>query len=236
MNIKALILAAGIGSRLRPITIDTPKCLIPIKGVPLLNYWLEDLNSTNVNQVFINTHWLAKKVEEHLALLSPKHFLINTMFEESLLGSAGSVAKMAPFLKKNDHLLVIYADNFTTFRVNNLINFHLKNSEDITVGAFRTANPSNCGIIEIDSSNRGLSFIEKPEAPLSNLAACGLYIFNYSSILKIQDIVKEFEGQHPVDLGNHVMPKLIKNSKIYVIDEIFLDIGSHKTLLDLNSN
>jgi mannose-1-phosphate guanylyltransferase len=87
---KAIILAAGLGTRLRPITSTTPKCLVPINGVPLLELWLRDCERAGVEAVLVNTHHLAERVEEFVA--ARRGIPVTLAYEPTLLGSAGTIA------------------------------------------------------------------------------------------------------------------------------------------------
>ena len=97
---NALLLAAGLGSRLRPITNNTPKCLVPINGKPLLEYWLENIFNSGINECLINTHYLNNKVDDYVANSKYKK-KIKLVFEKNLLGNAGSLKNIIDFLKSN---------------------------------------------------------------------------------------------------------------------------------------
>ena len=89
---RALLLSAGLGTRLQPFTNTVPKCLIPIHGRPLLDYWLDLLFEQGIERVLINTHYLPSMVTEHIAK-SIWFDRIDTVFEEQLLGTAGTIKK-----------------------------------------------------------------------------------------------------------------------------------------------
>ena len=111
---KAIILAAGLGTRLRPITETTPKCLVPINGVPLLELWLRQCERAGIDAVLVNTHHLAERVEEFVA--ARRGMPVTLAYEPSLLGSAGTIATNWNFVDSDDSFLVVYADNLTTSR------------------------------------------------------------------------------------------------------------------------
>ena len=112
---KAIILAAGLGTRLRPITATTPKCLVPINGVPLLELWLRDCERAGVEAVLVNTHYLAERVAEFVA--ARRGVPVTLAYEPTLLGSAGTIAANWNFCGwRGESFLVVYADNLTTFR------------------------------------------------------------------------------------------------------------------------
>ena len=107
---RALLLAAGFGTRLRPITLHTPKCLVPIGGEPLLGRWLRKLERAGCESVLINTHYLAKEVEAFLQGRQSSAMSIRTAHEPELLGTAGTLLANQGFFKDATGLL-IHADN-----------------------------------------------------------------------------------------------------------------------------
>ena len=102
MNIeyRALLLAAGLGTRLKPFTDSKPKCLIDIGGKPLLEYWLESLENSNCQEVLINTHYLSEQVFDFLQKRPKTKMKIKTTYEKDLLGTAGTLMKNITFSKK----------------------------------------------------------------------------------------------------------------------------------------
>jgi mannose-1-phosphate guanylyltransferase len=110
---RALLLSAGLGTRLRPLTLRVPKCLVPIHGKPLLDYWLEHLFAAATERVLINTHWLPEVVREHVAR-SPWRDRIDLVHEDKLLGTAGTVLANREWLGDRPFLLA-HADNLTDF-------------------------------------------------------------------------------------------------------------------------
>ena len=116
---KAILLCAGKGTRLRPFTEATPKCLMPIKNKPLLGYWLDDLDIAGVDSFLINTHHLRDQVEKYIF----SHRLktkITTVYENKLLGTAGTLIKNIKFYDNEDGLL-IHADNLCEEKISNLM-------------------------------------------------------------------------------------------------------------------
>ena len=108
---KALLLAAGFGTRLLPLTSTTPKCLVPIGGKPLLQHWLESLAaSRQFEEVIINTHYLAEEVDEFFSSYAPP-IGINISYERKLLGPGGTLLRHRDQLASGD-FLVAHADNF----------------------------------------------------------------------------------------------------------------------------
>ena len=99
MRIKALLLAAGYGTRLRPITNVTPKCLVKINGKPLLSYWLKKLENLGCEEVIVNTHYLSHEVIRYLDKYKSNNLKVITSHEEEILGTAGTLMKHLDFFE-----------------------------------------------------------------------------------------------------------------------------------------
>ena len=153
MNIKAVLLAAGFGSRLKPLTDIWPKCLMPINGIPLLEIWIDNLHKIGVNEILINTHYLSADVFSFLQ--KPKYKqLIKISYEKELLGSAGTLRENSEYLNDST-ILLIHSDNFCTADLKSFYDAHLNKPKKclITMMTFETKNPESCGIIETDNNN-----------------------------------------------------------------------------------
>ncbi|MCC6476096.1 nucleotidyltransferase family protein [bacterium] len=216
---KALVLAAGVGSRLGEITQRTPKCMLPVAGRPLLDYWMESLTRVGVKQTYVNTHYLAERVRPYLQS-KPHGVEILEGFEPELLGSAGTLARAREFLSSDDCFLIIYADNYGEIDLARLIAFHeMKKSPPLVLLAYHTPEPNRCGILELDHDGRVVGFEEKPQTPKSDIANSGIHV----ATRDLFDLVP----QHvPADIGFHVLPKLIGKMFAYVTDEFIQDIGT----------
>jgi len=106
---KAFLLGAGVGSRLRPLTDHTPKCLVPVRGRPLLAIWFDALVRHGVSEVLLNTHHLPGRVREFVETSTPTGLRVTLFHEERLLGSAGTVAANRDFVAGESSFFVIYA-------------------------------------------------------------------------------------------------------------------------------
>ena len=158
---KALLLAAGFGRRLRPLTNNTPKCLLKINGVPLIDIWLRNLKYFGVEQILINTHYLAEKVNNYIKKSNHKD-IVKIVYEPIILGTAGTLFKNKDFFNNEDFLL-IHADNLCFFDYNKFLNAHNQRPEHcvLTMMTFLTNQPKNCGVVEIDKNNVVTNFFEK---------------------------------------------------------------------------
>jgi mannose-1-phosphate guanylyltransferase len=215
---KAFLLAAGTGSRLRPLTLKTPKCLLPISGVPLLEIWLRRLEKMSVSEVFINTHHLPGLVEEFLQNYQTDMRII-TGYEETLLGSAGTLNKHRDFVDGEKAFFVIYADNLTNAFIDGLWTFHEKHNGTATIGLFHTPTPTQCGIVVMNETQKIIAFTEKPEKPKSDLAFAGIMVAS-------SDLFDVIPYHYPSDLGFEVLPRLTGKMYGIVLDGLFIDIGT----------
>ena len=163
---RALLLAAGLGTRLRPLTETVPKCLVPIAGRPLLTHWLDALFADpRIERVLINTHHLADQVTAVVGSLPWRH-RIDLVHEPSLLGTGGTVLANRAWLGGGP-VFVAHADNLTDAPVSHIIDPHLaaRKSVAMTMLAFRTPTPGTCGILELDARARVVGFHEKVANP-----------------------------------------------------------------------
>jgi mannose-1-phosphate guanylyltransferase len=222
---QAFLLAAGVGSRLESLTRERPKCLLPINGKPLLEIWLELLQSQGVTRILLNTHWLHLQVEAFIAQWQRHNPIpqVTLLYEPSLLGSAGTLLANRRWVKPGTPFLILYADNLTDVPVASLVDCHARHGLPFTLGVFRTANPTRCGIAEIDSNDVVVGFEEKPSHPKSGWAAAGVYVADdriYSLFPSVLDAGKS------LDLGYHILPQLVGKMKAYYINDFLMDIGT----------
>lgn len=216
---KAFLLAAGYGVRLRPITNRIPKCLVPIHHQPLLGWWLQLLKKHHITEILINTHYLSEQVDEYIQSLHEPELKIHVAYEKELLGSGGTVKNNIDFVDDGEDFLICYADNLTAINLSKLIHFHKNHAALLTMGLFYANNPSQCGIAVMNGENVITEFVEKPAAPHSNLANAGIYVTN-------KQILEYFPGDSVFDFGRHVLPCLVNRMRGYIIDEYHLDIGT----------
>jgi mannose-1-phosphate guanylyltransferase len=217
---KAIILAAGLGTRLRPVTCTIPKCLVPINGVPLLELWLRECERSGIEAVLINTHYLAERVEEFVA--ERRGLPVTLAHEPTLLGSAGTIAANWSFVNGDESFLVVYADNLTTFSLGELIAFHGGHDRIASVALFRSPNPSACGVAEVQCTGLITGFWEKPENPPGDLCNAGIYVFR-------RGVRYYLPAGVPADIGNSLLPALVGQAMGMAVGSYFVDIGTLET-------
>lgn len=218
---KAILLAAGLGTRLRPFTDNKPKCLIEIGGVPLILIWLQKLLSAGITEILINTHYLSDQVVECVSMTSFKR-QVTFAHEPALLGTAGTLRSNVGFLGDDDCLL-IHADNYMK---SNLSSFLRSNEARpkyclMSMLTFRTDNPRSCGIVEVDEKMVVQKFYEKLDSDHGNLANGAIYALS-------NGLAKSLV--HEKDFSQEVIPALL--GKIFSIETegYFIDIGTPESL------
>ena len=215
---KAFLLAAGIGSRLRPVTDSVPKCMVVIDDRPLLDIWLDAFDRAGIDEVLVNLHHLPDVVRRHLAERTGPP-VVRTFFEPELLGSAGTLAANRQWVDGEEFFLVCYADNLTDFDLRSLIDIHRTSGETATLAVFHSERPSAGGVVEVDDAGRVVGFAEKPSQPVSDLTNAGMYAFDPS-------VLEEIGGTPPLDIGYHLLPRLVGRSHAVLVEGYFRDIGT----------
>jgi mannose-1-phosphate guanylyltransferase len=223
---KAILLAAGYGTRLKPLTDYIPKCLVNIGGVPLLEIWLSRLTAVNVTDFLINTHYLSDQVST-FAKNSLYESNITLTHENFLLGTAGTLMANLDFFEGKDGML-IHADNYCLEDLNDFIAAHLNRPEGclISMMTFKTIDKASSGMVELDSFNRVTNFYEKqPNAP-GDYANGAVYILSSEFI----EIAKT-SFMEAKDFSLDVIPRLLNRIFAYKCKNTFLDIGTSERYL-----
>jgi len=222
---KAFLLAAGLGTRLRPLTDSTPKCMLPIDGRPLLDIWLDALAKAGVHEVLVNLHHLAGVVRAHVAARGGPP-AVRLVEEPRLLGSAGTLLANRDFVAGEEMFLAVYADNLTDFDLDVLVSAHRAHRRGgavATLTLFHAPRPSECGIVDVEDG-RVVGFVEKPAQPRGDLANAGMYAL-HPSVLDLID------GPPPRDIGYHLLPRLVGRAwAVNLDDSYFIDIGTPAAL------
>ena len=218
---RALLLAAGIGTRLRPFTNTIPKCLVTIKGQPLLGIWLDRLSKAGIGPILINTHYLAKQVADYIESM-PNRGEVSLVYEKDLRGTAGTLISNLKFFQDMDGLL-IHADNYCLADFAAFQQAHANRPPEclITMMTFQTNDPSSCGIVELDDRRVVVGFHEKVSNPPGNLANGAIYILSkeFFEILaeKFSDVT---------DFSRDVLPQIVGRIYSYETKDTFIDIGT----------
>ena len=222
---RALLLAAGLGKRLRPITNSLPKCLVEIDGRPLLDYWIELLIEGGITEILINLHYLPEVVKSYIEQYQ-NSIKISIVYEEKLLGTGGTLLKNKAFFK-NEPLMLIHADNLSLFDMNEFNNCYEKRETnvEITMMTFDASRPQVCGIVELDDRGIVKVFHEKVDNPPGNLANGAVYILSPS----VFDFLLSLEKEE-IDFSTEVLPHFIGRINTFKNDVYHRDIGCVESL------
>ena len=224
--LRALLLAAGLGTRLRPLTMHTPKCLVPINGEPLLGRWLRNLEQVGCEAVLVNTHYLAEQVTAYLQSWNSSTMAIQNVYEHELLGTAGTLRANQAFFANSTGML-IHADNAMSEGLQPFLAAHHNRHAGclLTMLTFKTDNPSSCGIVEIDDQQIVQGFHEKVVQPPGDRANGAIYAFEPSLLDHLNRMAKP-----PSDFSIEVLPSLIGRIQTWHTNQTYLDIGTPKAL------
>jgi len=223
-NIKAMIMSAGIGSRLEPLTLSVPKPLIPVANKPVMDILFENLSSIGIKDVICNTYYLADMI---INRYKNNNYGINFNYikEDSLSGTAGGVKKCQFFFDKCKTFIVLSADGLTNADILKGIEIHKKSNAIATIGIKEIPHEevSHFGVVVTDEEGYITEFQEKPslQDAKSNYINTGIYIFDY----KIFDYIPENTFY---DFAKNVFPKLLltKNINTFEVKEYWSDIGT----------
>ncbi len=231
MSFDAILLAAGMGTRLRPLTDLLPKCLVPIHGRPLLDYWLEPLVTAGVDQILINTHYKSELVESYVQMTPWRH-RITIVHEPVLLGTAGTLMCNKAFVT-NQPCLLAHADNLSVFAIDAFVQAHRNRLPEalITMMTFTTSTPETCGIVVTDQRGLVTEFYEKVAQPPSNHANAAVFMLDDTLIATLEQMPEPL-----FELSTDVLPHLLGRIGTWHNDGYHRDIGSIESWQQANSD
>lgn len=215
---KAFLLAAGHGTRLRPLTDSIPKCLVPIRGTSMLDIWLEGCRRAGISEIFVNLHVHTATV---LSALVRHHGepRVTVVEEEVLLGSGGTISTNRKWVESDPEFWVLYADVLTNVNLKQMLQWHRDHRTAATLGLYQVKDPTRCGVAEFDEKHIVRSFEEKPKVPKTNWAFSGILIGTPA-------LLDAIPSRTPADVGYHVLPKLVGRMSAFPISDYLLDVGT----------
>jgi NDP-sugar pyrophosphorylase family protein len=225
--VKAFILAAGLGTRLRSLGLDMPKVMVPIGGKPLLEHHLELFRRQGICEIIVNLHYLPEKITRYFGDGSKFGVKITYSPERELLGTAGAVKKMEPELRQGT-FIVFYGDNLVNVDFAPLIEFHQTHRALATMALFESPEPWTGGVVETDPSGRVVRFVEKPDRKQvsTNLISAGIFVLH-------PQVLEAIPAGRSYDFGKDVFPSLLSAGKpVYAMrpKAYIQDIGTPERL------
>ncbi len=222
---KAMIMAAGVGSRLEPLSNVLPKPLVPLANVPAMDIIIKNLISFGIKDIIANTYYKADDIQKHYKNTS---FNCNFQFikEKELSGTAGGVKKCQFFFNENEDFIVLSGDGLSDININKVYESHKRSGAIATIVLKEVdyKNVSMYGVVHTDSNGYVNVFQEKPsiENAKSNLVNTGIYVFNYS-------IFKYIPKNMFYDFAKNVFPNMLEcglKINTYIMDGYWNDVGS----------
>ena len=217
-------MAAGLGTRLRPLTYEVPKPMVPVGNRPVMELIVRQLARQGFGEVISNLHWFPETIEHHFGNGSALGIDLTTFREPELTGTAGGVRAAREFLTADGAFLVMAGDALCDIDLAALGEAHRANGGLATLATKRVPNVGQYGVVVTDGDGRVQGFQEKPDAAeaLSDLANCMIYVLD-------PGIFEYFPDDDPVDFALDVFPALLEHDvpfHVHVADAYWNDVGS----------
>ncbi len=230
---KAMILAAGVGSRLDPLTRNIPKPMVPIVNRPVMEHIVEMLEKNGFREIMVNVHYLGEQIINHFGDGSKWGVKIHYSQEDRLWGDAGSVKRCEDFFDE-DTFVVVGGDDLAGVDLRKLVNFHKDKKALATIALSLVDDPSEYGIALLNEHGRITRFLEKPkgEVIFSNSANTGVYVFN-------RDVLELIPKGMQYGFGNNLLPLLIEQKARFfgfLTSSYWKDVGNLRQYHEAHRN
>lgn len=225
---KAVILVGGYGSRLRPLTIDTPKQMLEVVGLTMLERVLDQLSAHGIDEAILALGYLPDLFRDAYPEGTARGVQLSYAVEDEPLDTGGAIRWAAHHLGLDETFLVVNGDVLTDLDIGKLVRFHRESGAEATISLVPVSDPSSFGVVPIDAYGRVLRFIEKPpkdEAP-TNLINAGTYIFEPGALAGVTP------GDQ-VSVEREIFPALAAKGTLFALEseEYWIDAGTPFTLL-----
>ena len=229
---KAVIMAGGEGTRLRPLTVHRPKPLVPVGGKPIMLHIIELLKKHGFEEAIATVHYLADEIEGYFGDGKDFGFNLRYSVEDIPLGTAGSIKKAAETFNINEPLLILSGDSLTDIDLSEAIAFHKDSGALVTIVLSRVSNPLEYGVVIVDESGRIQRFLEKPsgDEAFSDTVNTGIYIIE-------TEVLTYIGNQQFVDFSQNLFPKLLQEGKPlygFISNGYWCDVGNHTSYMEAN--
>ena len=220
---KAVVMAGGEGTRLRPLTLNRPKPLVPVLNKPIAQHIIEHLKRAGIEDIVVTLYYLAEEIQNGFGDGSEFGVNLHYSIEDSPLGTAGSVKK-AEHLLKDEAFIIVSGDALTDIDVEKAVAFHKANKAEATLVLKRVPNPLEFGVVMIGDDGRIIRFLEKPSwgEVFSDTVNTGMYILEPS-------VFALMEQEKSYDWSQDIFPRLLAEGRPlfgYVMEEYWTDVGS----------
>ncbi len=221
---KAVVMAGGEGSRLRPLTLSRPKPMLPVVNRPVLGHILHLLKTHGIHDVVMTLQYLPSQIQDYFGDGKSMGVKIEYVVEEVPLGTAGSVKHAQAYLPSDEPFLVISGDALTDFDLTDLVAFHREREALLTMALYQVADPLEYGVINVNEDGRVVQFLEKPKwgAVTSDTVNTGIYVVQ-------PELLEQVPKGQPVDWSQHIFPRLLARRQAlygYIARGYWCDIGT----------
>lgn len=229
---KAIILVGGVGSRMRPLTYERPKQMLPILGVPMIEYVLEWLLHHGVTEAVLALGYMPDRFVEAYPEGVIAGVKVTYAVEEEPLDTGGAIRFAADHANINETFLVVNGDVLTDLNVTELLAFHKDHSAEATIALHPVEDPSHFGVVPTTFSGRVISFVEKPtrEEATTNLINAGTYVFEPSVLDRIARTGR-------VSIERETFPRLAAAETLYAMPDhgYWMDAGTPLAFIEANT-
>lgn len=217
---QAVILAAGLGTRLKPITDTNNKVMVPInnQGKPFLEFLIQKISEQGIKDFIIATSYLHEQIENYFGTGKKYHVNIKYSYHQNILGTGGAIKNAEPFLEET--FFVFNGDSYSKLDYTKFYQFHQQNNFIASIALVKKEDASRYGIVET-KENRIINFVEKSKETNSGLINAGVYLFN-------KKVLNLFENNKIISLEQDIFPKIILSQNLggYIFDDYFIDMGT----------
>lgn len=215
---KAIVLAAGRGSRLGNLTQQTPKCILSVGNQSMLEHWFRIFHLYNVTDILINTHYLADKVMSHCTKIVNNYNLkLTFIYEKELLGTAQTIAFNRNFVDNESLFLIVYADTWMQVDLKEMVKYQKHHMGLGTIGIYKPESLKDQGSVDV-KDRKILSIEEKVDKPKGKFAFAGIMLGSRSMF--------KFYNNTMIDLARDWLPTIKEGLNPFFIDGLVLDIGT----------
>ncbi len=222
-----ILLVGGFGTRLLPLTKNTPKPMLTVAGLPVTEHQLAMAKRAGITTVVLATSYLSDVFIPYFGDGSKWGMKLLYAVEKEAMGTAGAIRNAAALINSEEPIVILNGDVLSSHNLKEQITEHLKNDADVTLHLTSVVDARAYGCVLTDSSGRVLDFLEKMENPLTNTISAGCYVFN-------PKVIDQIPSNRVVSIERETFPQLIKEgAKVYgfIDNSYWLDIGTLKALL-----
>ena len=213
---QAVIMAGGYGTRLRPLTNELPKPMVPIIDKPIIHYIINTLKKYGITDIIVTLGYKPERIIDYLGDGSDFGVSVRYSVENVPLGTAGGVKQIAEMI--DGTFIVISGDALTNIDLNSMLKFHMSHGKLITMAVKEMDDVSGFGVVRCDDNGNVTSFIEKPKHSLDKLVNTGIYIIEKNVLDDIP------EGKY--DFARELFPEMMGNLSAYRMRGYWSDIGT----------